>query len=538
MNRMNSHNLFAALVLIAMLHFVSQSIVTAQEPDAGGNLSVEQAQLADRYERLEMVAARLAELSAATDPRRAQRLRDAIARSREQDVGVRFEAIVDLLENERLAAASRNQQDLQGELASLLEFLLKDSRDSQIESEQRRIRKYLREVGRLIRWQKGIRARTEGGDEQDSLERDQSEAAKETAELGGQIDETENEGNEKEAGESAEAGQSDGEPSDGEQQPSEGKPSDGKPSDGEPSDGKPSDGQGGEPSDGQPSDGSAQPDQQQQQQPTERAASKLREAAERMEQARKKLEESERDGAVEEQKQALAELEQARAELEEVLRQLREEEKERTLTLLAARFRKMLDVQMTVYEGTQVLAAVAEKQRGHREQIEAGRLSSLEAKLVVEADKALLLLREEGSSVAFPEMVEMMRDDMQQVTQWLADVEVGELTQAIEQEIIESLEELIAALEQELRELDENRPPPGQGQPGPPPEMALVNQLTELKLIRSQQERIYRRTKRYGGMIEGERAEASELLEALAELAERQQRIYRATKDLATGRND
>jgi Tfp pilus assembly protein PilN len=131
-----------------------------------------------------------------------------------------------------------------------------------------------------------------------------------------------------------------------------------------------------------------------------------------------------------------------------------------------------------------------------------------------------------------------MRDDMQQVTQWLADVEVGELTQAIEQEIIESLEELIAALEQELRELDENRPPPGQGQPGPPPEMALVNQLTELKLIRSQQERIYRRTKRYGGMIEGERAEASELLEALAELAERQQRIYRATKDLATGRND
>ena len=37
---------------------------------------------------------------------------------------------------------------------------------------------------------------------------------------------------------------------------------------------------------------------------------------------------------------ALEQLEQAKAELERVLRQLREEEMERTLTMLAARFRK------------------------------------------------------------------------------------------------------------------------------------------------------------------------------------------------------
>ena len=47
------------------------------------------------------------------DPRRAKLLRDAIAQSREQDINVRFESIVKLLQDERLSAASTNQTDLQ-----------------------------------------------------------------------------------------------------------------------------------------------------------------------------------------------------------------------------------------------------------------------------------------------------------------------------------------------------------------------------------------------------------------------------------------
>ena len=57
-------------------------------------------------------------------------------------------------------------------------------------------------------------------------------------------------------------------------------------------------------------------------------------------------------------------------------------------------------------------------------------------------------------------------------------------------------------------------------------------------MIRALQMRINRRTQRYGKIIEGEQAETPELLEALAKLAERQQRVYQATNDLSQGRND
>ena len=67
---------------------------------AGDDLSVEQARLADRFERLETVLARLAELSASTDPRRARLLREAIAKSREQDART-------AVRDDRLAARRR-----------------------------------------------------------------------------------------------------------------------------------------------------------------------------------------------------------------------------------------------------------------------------------------------------------------------------------------------------------------------------------------------------------------------------------------------
>jgi hypothetical protein len=258
-----------------------------------------------------------------------------------------------------------------------------------------------------------------------------------------------------------------------------------------------------------------------------------------MEDAQKKLDEAERDGAAEKQREALKDLELAKAELERVLRQLREEEMERTLTQLAARFRRMLELQVAVYDGTVRLDRVPEADRDHDDEIESARLSRQESQIVQEADKSLLLLHEDGSSVAFPEALEQMRDDMRQVAEWLSAVKVGELTQGVEQDIIAALEETIAALEKAIKDLEKNRTRPGQSPPaGESAEPELVNKLAELKMIRSLQARIYQRTQRYGQMIEGEQAETAELLEALRVLAERQQRVYRATADLELGRND
>jgi hypothetical protein len=530
---------------------------------AADELSVEQARLADRFKRLEEVLGRLAEISASTDPRRARLLREAIAQSREEDINVRFESIVKLLEDERLSAAATNQTELQKELDALLDLLLKADRDKELTSQRERVRKYLKEVARLIRLQKGIRARTQGGDELRTLGDDQKRVAGDTGKLGGEIADTEGDKKEKEetnSNDEKDADKKDNEsdaPKDQPRQPGSpskpgdaqkpsdkskpGEPSQGNPADSKPGAGKPSDAQSkpSEPGESSSSESDSGDQPNQPQDPAERAAKRLRDAQQRMEEAGKKLEEAARKGAVEEQREALKELERAKAELERVLRQLREEEMERTLTQLAARFRKMLEMQNDVYEGTVRLDRVPEPQRDHDDEIESARLSRQESQIVHEADKALLLLREEGSSVAFPEAVEQIRDDMKQVVERLAAVKVGAITQGLEQDIILALEETIATMEKAIKDLEKNRTRPGQAPPaGEPAEPPLVNKLAELKMIRSLQMRIYKRTQRYGEMIGGEQAETADLLEALKDLAERQQRVYQAPADLEQGRND
>jgi hypothetical protein len=541
----------------------AESAATA--PIAGGQLSVEQARLADRFKQLEEVLGRLAEFSASTDPRRAKLLRDAIAQSREQDINVRFESIVKLLEDERLSAAATNQTELQQELEALLNSLLKADRDQELATERDRVKKYLNEVARLIRMQKGVRARTEGGDELPKLSQDQERIASDTGKLGGDISKTEgnqpqgesadaenkpegndNKGDEKQLDDTkpGESSPEEGSPKPGESSPGQsgdGKPS--EPSDAPPSEsesGQPSPSQPGQPSPGQPSPGGEnQQDPQQPQEPADRAAQRLRAAQQQMEQARKELDDAQRQGAAERQRQALRALELAKAELERILRQLREEELERTLTQLAARLRKMLQSQVQVYEGTMRLSEVPQANRDHDDEIEAARLSRQELEIVHEADKALLLLREEGSSVAFPEIIEQARDDMRDVAERLATLKVGSITQGLELDIIAALEETIAALEKAIKDLEKQRTPPGQPlAPGQPTEPPLVDKLAELKMIRSLQMRIYKRTERYGKMIEGEQAEKPDLLAALEELAKRQERVYQATADLAQGRND
>jgi len=239
---------------------------------------------------------------------------------------------------------------------------------------------------------------------------------------------------------------------------------------------------------------------------------------------------------VERQEEAIRNLEEAKAELERILRQLREEEMERVLTLLEARFAKMLQLQREVYEGTVRLDKVPEADRTHNHEIESGRLSTREVEIVVEADKALLLLREDGTAVAFAEAVVQMRQDMQQVVQRLAEGKVNNITQSVEAEIVAALEEMIEALKKAQKKLEDQRQrqQPQQGEPSAPP---LVAALAALKMLRALQVRVNSRTQRYTKLISGEQADSQELREAIQGLAERQQRIYQITRDLELGKN-
>ena len=255
-----------------------------------------------------------------------------------------------------------------------------------------------------------------------------------------------------------------------------------------------------------------------------------------MEDAKKKLEKAQQEDAAKDQEEAIKELEQAKAELEQILRQLREEEIERVLAMLEARFRKMLEMQREVYDATVSLDKTPTAERTHNHEIESSRLGGKEMQIVVEVDKALLMLREDGTTVAFAEAADQMRTDMQQVVDRLSQAKVGQVTQGIEMDIIATLEEMIESLKKARKDMDKNRQKPNM-QSGARTRFALVDKLAELKDDSRPQMRINTRTQRYSKMIEGEQAENAELV-VRPELLRTQQRVYRVTHDLSSGKTE
>ena len=73
-------------------------------------------------------------------------------------------------------------------------------------------------------------------------------------------------------------------------------------------------------------------------------------------------------------------------------------------------------------------------------------------------------------------------------------------------------------------------------------EEPLVDQIAELKMIKSLQERVNKRTQRYAKLLADEadpvgQAEAPELAAAVRQLGDRQQEIFRITRDIVLGKN-
>lgn len=518
-DRLQRHS--PALVVCAVLFTAATAL--AQPPSTEpSELPTAQAELARRYERLEAAAARLAELSEASDPGRAQQLREAIRVGREQDIQTRFDSIVKLLEEEKLAAAARNQQQLARQLETLLEVLLAKPTDRRNDSEQEMLRKHVRDIGRLIRAQRSLRARTESAPKPAELAPQQGELQMKAAEV------------EKGLATKPESSQG-SEPSEAQDTPEDSQES-GDPSNKSEGDSKPS--QGGE---GQPSEGDQSSPPPGEKSSTEQAAERVAAAKQRMEQAKQKLEADERQQASTEQTAAQRELEQAKEDLERRLRQLREEEMQRTLLQLVARFRKMFEIQQQILVDTQSLHATYGARQDRELEIKSAGLAEREGRLTREADRAMLLLREDGTSVAFPEALGQIRDDMEETTNRLSNAKVDALTQGLEQDIIDGLKEAVEAMEKAAENLANRQQQPQQpgSQPGgEPPEQSLVDKLAELKMIRSLQLRINRRTAELADIYERGEVSAAEIQPLLQRLAERQAKVATAARDLHSGRND
>ena len=210
---------------------------------------------------------------------------------------------------------------------------------------------------------------------------------------------------------------------------------------------------------------------------------------------------------------------------------------ERMLVLLEARFRHMLDEQVEIYDETKRLDQAAGKAPQHELEIAGGRLSRREKQIIREADRALVLLREDGTSVAFPQAVEQAREDMIVVEGRLAGTKFDALTQGVEEDVIAALEETLGALQQALKELRQKQSQPQQSGEGQPGEQPLVDQIAELRMIRALQSQVNVATQRFGRMTQGEQVTDGEVLEQMGRLVLRQKEISRATRDLHTKAN-
>lgn len=630
----------------------------AGQGDAQDVLASEQAQVAQRFKRLEELLLKSSEIEASSNPSRAALLQQAAQLGKQAQLADMLARAAKSLDQKQYSQAVEDQKVSRESLKRLLELLQSENRQDRVREERDQVRRWIEETDRLLRLQSSLRGRTEGGQKTEKAASDQAKLAEKAGQIADELDgdQSKKEG-EKEAGESSEK---EAEPKPSESKPGESKPGQSKPSESKPSESKPGDSseqnskegsksgdqsdkeaqgkpeknesgdkQAGdekskpgdkskpedksnesEPKDGQSKDGEksskgsekegsesgkpsskesdsqkpgseqskdkqngkpseSKPSQSQQgesqqgesqqsgeqqsgeqgqkqqpQSPTQKAAQRIKQAQQRMKEAQEKLDDAEREGAVEKQRAAEQELQAAMEQLEEILRQLREEEIERSLAALESRLRAMLQAQNKVLEETERLQEIGGDAENRQVAIRASNLSVEERKILAEGQRALLLLREEGTSAAFPEAMSQVLIDVQSVVDRLAQADTGKLTVSIEKEIVSSLEEMIEALvavQKEQKKRKEQKQAPGQQQQGQQGEQPLVDKLAELRLIRTLQLRVNKRTQGLAEMLKDPddvvgQAEADDVNDQLRNLAERQASIQEVTRDIVVGK--
>lgn len=523
---------FAFFGIVLAMMTVGDSARAVPEPQPP--LQERQESLTTQFRDLERSLLRLADLLSTSDPRRAGLLRSAFERSNDLDIDARLANIVGLLEEGQLIKAGAAQGGAIENMRLLLELLESGDSDRRLSNTKEEVKRHLAKLAKLIARQRDIEGSTESGAPPRPLAERQAKLADDTRGLADEID--------------GFAKRLDS------RNPSSGKESSGKESSPEAGDGeaggKPGE-DGEEQAEGGATSGSNDPrsdDGDDEASRARRTRKRLENARKRMKQAEERLEESRGKQAREKQEKAIEELEAARAELEEILRQVREEEVERLLVQLETRLRSMLRAERAVLSGCEKLAAAAESSAGgetagqlRERELEAARLSREQSGVAADAAKALVLVRDDGSAVAIPEALEQVRLDCLQSAARLGRGDIGGTTRGIVQDIVTSLEEMLAALEKAQREQSQKREEgQGGGRPAQPGEQPLVDKLSELKMIRTLQMRINTRTKRFSQLlVDGvEQAEEPELADAIRRLAERQVNVERAARDIATGRTE
>lgn len=520
----------------------------------------DQLAVSGRYSRFERTLTQMADILGRQDPERADLLRRAIGKGREGRIKEEIESVVALIESGEIGNASEKQAGVIESLQALLKLLQSEDRRSAVERERDRLDGLLKDVRGVLAEQRAARAATQNSPAPSSAAPGQQKAISETDKLLESMrehdDQESTDGKDSQGkdsqgkdGDNKDKSAKEGEPKDGESKDGDQDPKDpelgkgdpqppDKPAQESPAEGKPS------PSD-QKSESAGKPGEQKSggkqsgQQKSDKnkqtpGREQLEKAREEMEQALEKLKEQKREDAVQKEDNAIEELHAAAEKLEEMLRQLREEEKEMMLASLEARFQRMLQAETEIHEGTVGVAATPQKDWLDLNYGRCRELSQQQSELTQECAQTVNLLREEGTSVAIVIAVEDIEADMNSVSGWMQEYKVGELTQAVQKDILESLKQLIETTQKEMQQMKEQQKQeqkqsdPSQEKPG------LVALMAEIRVLRSLQLQVNRRTKQVDGLLQSAMTDDLPALQKqLHDLANRQNRLIESAKELA-----
>ena len=560
---------------------------------------------------LKLLEQRLEKSGKPEDKLRAASITSALKMIEEKSTDAKFENILQDLRKQELFKSTDKLQglvdrnkDLAEDLARLIEALNRDP-EAELRRQREEAKKILERIKDVIGKQERVRGSTEQGRMgKEELEKAQARVTKETKDLKNLIEGKDGKGKDGDPkdgkdkdgkgkdGDSKDGKGKDGKGKDGDSKdgkdkdgkgkdgdPKDGKGKDGKGKDGDSKDGKDKDGKGkdGDPKDGKGKDGKGKDgdpmdgmgkdgkggdesaDAGKQPLPPEKdnARKRIQEGIELQEESEKKIAKEDRKAASNKQGDAIDKLKEAQKKLEDLLRQLREEEIDRVLVQLQARCIEILRLQTEVRGGTvEVQTSVnarPDRRADRADEQRALELHDREDQIVRKAGDALKLIEAEGSAVAFAEIFRQVRDDMTNVRDRLKLADVGEETVKIEEDIIATLKEMIESLKKAQQD-NKNRKPPEPGQPGQQSpaqqDQRLIDQISELKTIRSMQIQINKRTESHGKKFDGEqapdisqlkdpraKAQAEQVLKEIRELSKRQDKIGKVTRDISLGRN-
>jgi hypothetical protein len=535
-------------------------------------------------EALLRLVQRLERSPRAEDREKAQGLRKAIQIVNEQQVENRFNKLLTLLvankqltTTELMEAAAQNEELIKI-LRDMLVVLLTDSDLLRKREEMIKLQELIRQVDAIIKAEKIEQTKMDGNRvASETIAKTQNGITKATESvarsLAGKKDDPKKDpknSDSKKAEDPKKGDPKKGDPKDGDPKkgdpksgdPKQGDPKQGDPKKGDPKDGdpkkgdpksgdpkqgdpKPGDPKSGEPKQGNPMQGDPmQGDSQNQPPPStqdQQAQKKIQEAIDGQKKVEDNLNKDKREDASKKTDDVIAKLEELKKDLQKRLQQRREEELERLLANLQARCQHMLAMQIEVQSGTKrvwsVILTLENQKPSRAEEQTSQQLSNREGDIVKEANKTLQLLSSEGSAVAFAMSLENVRDDMANIEKRLDKYDDGEFTQQMEQDVIDALKEMIEALKKAIQDNKDKKNNPKPSQQGPPPPQKLLDLLAELKLIRSQQVQVNKRTLDYSKHYQGEQTDDALLQKELEQLSKRQAKLEDMLKKIATGKN-